>query len=231
MTADLRHSIWCESVCVSSASPVYLHIPEKSFLCLRPSVYIFGSEILFLVCQPGARRALLLLVNSCRRPTMDGMYIIALRLAAGISWQIYIRGAGPSSSSSFCFAHTWKDLRRWSDRQQSPVFHLSLYSALCGDTQLVWFRCAVVFFTRTFPLLCTHIYNRGGGLDERLIVVASISCVWERKPREAGATPRSDSIAIPTSGHSPVQLVCCSAIPSHFLLQLPFSKQIPKSRI
>lgn len=28
---------------------------------------------------------------------------------------------------------------------------------------------------------------------------------------EAGATsPRSDSIAIPTSGHSPVQLVCCT---------------------
>lgn len=149
-----------ERVCLISFSRLLIHTRKKLFV--SPSVYIFWSEILFLVCQPGARRALLLLVN--RRTTMDGMYIIALRLAAGISWQIYT-WCRPFFFFffSFCFAHTWKDLRRWSDRQQqSPVFHLSLYSALCGDTQLVWFRCAVVFFTRTFPLLCTHIYNGEG---------------------------------------------------------------------
>lgn len=126
--------------------------------------------------------------------------------------------------------------------------HLKGFAALIGPAaaksrlpsklifRVVWWHTACVI-----PLRCRlfhknisvavhpHLQWRGG-LDERLIVVASIY-YGKRKPRgwryitQIGFNCYSHFWPLPCS------TCMLYYIPSHFLLQLPFTKQIPKSRI
>jgi hypothetical protein len=95
------------------------------------------------------------------------------------------------------------------------VTHSLCDSAALSSFSQEHFRCCAPTFTmergsRRTSYCCGLLYSMGS---------ANL---------EAGATSsRSDSIAIPTSGHSPVQLECCT-IPCHFLLQLPFLQANPK---